>query len=214
MSHRDDWPQEAKNEISRLEQENDRLELENDRLELENDRLELENDRLELENDALQQEVGRSVAKIISLQGEGEQITDGDLRKGFEEICANIEDWAMAIEVEFLQQGRDFRQVFNQVLEDDSGQRLLYQWGLLEKPQGLLEEIRKLHWLGKLDTCINIVLPRVIWQFLYDGIFAKTYAPGIQDEPASGLHCLIEAIRHGADGRLTEGQLQAGESIT
>lgn len=178
MSNPDNWPEEAKNEISRLE----------------------------FENDALQQEVGRSVAKIMSLQGEGDQITDGSLKKRFEEICANIEDWATAIEMEFLQQGWEFRQVFRQILEKDSVQELLCRWGLLKNPNELAENIGKLRWLGRLDTCINVVLSCVIWQVLYAEIFAKTWPPGTEDEAASGLHYITEAIRDGADGKVSEGQ--------
>ncbi|OAA38392.1 hypothetical protein ISF_09890 [Cordyceps fumosorosea ARSEF 2679] len=176
MSNPDDWPEEAKNEISRLE----------------------------FDNDALQQEVGRSVAKIISLQGEDDQITDGDLKRRFEEICANIEDWTTAIEVEFLQQGREFRQVFHQILDDDPGRRFLYRWGLLEPLHDSAQEIGKLYWLGQLDTCIKVVLSRVIWQSLYAEVFVKTYPPGTRDDAANGLHYITDAIRHGADGRLNE----------
>ncbi|KAF1730463.1 hypothetical protein CRV24_009926 [Beauveria bassiana] len=176
MSHPDDWPEEAKNEISRLESA----------------------------NYALQQEVGLSVAKIISFQSEDDQIADGDLKRRFEEMCANIEDWTTAIEVEFLQQGREFRQAFHQLLDDDTGRRLLYCWGLLERPHDPGEEIEKLYWLGQLDTCIKIVLSRVIWQSLYAEVFIKTYPPGTNDDAAKGLDYITDAIRLGADGRPSE----------
>ncbi|KAM3537671.1 hypothetical protein ARSEF1564_009416 [Beauveria bassiana] len=176
MSHPDDWPEEAKNEISRLESA----------------------------NYALQQEVGLSVAKIISLQSEDDQIADGDLKRRFEEMCANIEDWTTAIEVEFLQQGREFRQAFHQLLDDDPGRRLLYCWGLLERPHDPGEEIEKLYWLGQLDTCIKIVLSRVIWQSLYAEVFIKTYPPGTNDDAAKGLDYIADAMRLGADGRPSE----------
>lgn len=185
MSDPDDWPEEAKNEISRLE----------------------------FENDALQQEVGRLVAKIISLEGEDDQITDGDLKRKFGEIGANIEDWTTAIEVEFLQQGREFRQAFHQLLDDDAELRLLHRWGLLHSSHDRAEEFGKLYWLGQLDTCLKVILSRVIWQSLHSEIFAKTYPPGTQHDAANGLHYTTVAIRHGADGRLSEGQSQENQPI-
>ncbi|TQV94209.1 hypothetical protein IF1G_07088 [Cordyceps javanica] len=174
MSDPDDWPEEAKNEVSRLE----------------------------FDNDALQQEVGRCVAKIISLQAEDDQITDGDLRRRFEKICANIEDWVTAIEVEFLQQGREFR-ALHQTLDDGPGRGFLYRWGLLERHHDRAEEIGKLRWLGQLDTCIRVVLSRFIWQSLYAEIFVKTYPPGTEEDAANGLHYITDAIRHGVDGRVS-----------
>lgn len=185
MSHPDDWPQEAKSEISRLK----------------------------LENDSLQHEVGCSVARIMSLQGEDGQITDGNLKKRFEEIWANIEDWTAAIEVEYLQQGREFRKIFHQILREDPDHRILYRWGLLDKLHDRVEQVGKLHWLGERETCINVVLSRIIWQFLYDEIFAKSYAPGTEDTAASGLQYIVEAIRHGADGEISEGQSQMNRFI-
>ncbi|XWW94800.1 hypothetical protein V2A60_002748 [Cordyceps javanica] len=183
MSAPHDWPDEAKNGVARLE----------------------------FDNDALQQEVGRCVAKIISLQAEDDQITDGDLRRRFEKICANIEDWVTAIEVDFLQKGREF-QVVRQLLDDNAGRRSLYRWGLLQRQHDHAEEIGKLRWLGQLDTCIKVVLSRVIWQSLDAKVFAKAYPPGTKDDAANGLHYITDAIRHGADGRVSaESNLRANQ---
>jgi hypothetical protein len=187
MSLPDDWPEEAKEEMARLE----------------------------TENEELQQEVGRSVAKIMALQARGEEITDGEVKKRFEGICTAIEDWTTAVEFDFLQEGRDFGRLFLDWLDRHEGgattppaaaEATLRLWGLLEKAEDGADDVGKLRWLGQLDTCIKVVLSRAVWYRLDVDIFARRSPPGTPDVAADGMDWISEAVEGGVNGKVSEGR--------
>lgn len=178
MNESDGWPESAKNEIARLEGENEELQL----------------------------EIGRSTARILALQAEGEQITDGEVKKRFEKLSDAIEDWTTSIDLDFLRQKRDFRREFNKMLDSETGSAALCRWGFLERPEANDGESGRLHWLSQLDTCIKLVLARMIWYHLYSDVFAQVHPPGTDDKVSTGLRYVTEAIRADAEGRSSEGQ--------
>jgi hypothetical protein len=167
--------------------------------------------RLRSENAELQGRLDHSVAKIMKLQGGVEQITGGDVKKRFERLYGAIQDWVAEIELDLMRHSRDFRDVFREIVHYENKDRLLLELGLREEGDDEAtwnrnsKDYGKMRWLGQLDTCINVVLSRLIWCRLFNDIFVTYYPLGLDDDATKGFDYMIEAIEGDSDGNATKG---------
>ncbi|KAL5407660.1 hypothetical protein PMIN03_007031 [Paraphaeosphaeria minitans] len=156
----------------------------------------------------LQDKLDRSVAKIMTLQGGIDQVTDGEVKKRFEGVFSSIENWVTEIELDFARQSRDFREEFHELLRQEEKEQLLSGLGLRaygedESGQSIWESASigysDMRWVGTLDTCINIVLSRFMWQRLYRRVFWSPYPIGLNEYAQDGIDYIIQAIEGGDD---------------
>ncbi|KAF2445471.1 hypothetical protein P171DRAFT_430882 [Karstenula rhodostoma CBS 690.94] len=157
----------------------------------------------------LQDKLDRSVAKIMRLQGGIDQITDGDVKKRFEGVFSAIQDWVSEIELDLMRHSRDFRDVFQEILRQEEQEALLLSLGFRAQNEDengrpiwdpISMEYVDMRWLGTLDTCINVILSRVIWCRLRHRIFYSLYPVGLNEPAQEGLDYIIQAIEDGNDG--------------
>ena len=162
----------------------------------------------------LQRKLDRSAATIMKLRGSVDQITDGGVRKRFEDIFGAIQDWVGEIELDLMRHSRDFRQDFEDVLHREEREELLYELGLRaqdEDENGRLvwninsRDYLDMRWLGSLSTCVNVILCRFIWHRLRHYIFYSVYPVGLNKETERGLDYIFSAMRENDHGDTTTG---------
>lgn len=179
------------------------------------------------QNALLRNKLDRSVAKVMELQGGNDQVTDGDVRRRFEGMFSSIQNWVEEIEFDLVRQSRDFRDVFRDVFQDvvrqEDKDSLLLNLGLLVHDVDESGQIRwglastqyvDVRWLGTLDTCINIVLPRFLWYSLKNRIFDSPYPVGFQQYAQYGLEYIFKAIKEGVDGETKVGSYTFSKTHT
>lgn len=160
----------------------------------------------------LQSKVDRSAAKIMSLQSDFDQITDGDVRKRFEDIFGAIQDWVGEVELDLMRHSRNFQRDFDEALRREEQDELLYKLNLCaydEDESGRLvwDINRRDHldvwWLNSQSTWINIVLSRLIWYRLRHDIFRSIFPVGLNEGTEKGLDYIISAIKEHDHGKTT-----------
>jgi hypothetical protein len=169
-----------------------------------------ENRRLRIENEELQRRLDKSAAKIMTLQGGADQITDTDVKKKFEGLCGAIQEWVTDVELDFVEQSRDFIDGFFKTRHEQERSDLLRDLFLREEYKddaGKLtldrgnRDFGGMRWLAKVNTCIYVVLSRLIWCRLSEHIFERPYPLGTDDAHATGFNYMIKAIEAERDGK-------------
>jgi hypothetical protein len=164
--------------------------------------------RLRIQNEELQRRLDQSAAKMMKLRGGADQITDANIEKRFEGLYGAIQRWVTNVELDFKRQSRDFRKAFSEILHYEERDKLLLDLGLREEDKDDAgnsiwnsgsKDFGKMRWLGQLDTCIYVVLSRLIWRRLYY-IFKGPYPLGMHDDTMKGFDYLIGAIKAESDG--------------
>ncbi|KAL5389273.1 hypothetical protein DPSP01_002586 [Paraphaeosphaeria sporulosa] len=157
----------------------------------------------------LQDKLDRSLAKIMTLQSGIDQVTDGEVKKRFEGVFSSIQNWVTEIELDLVRQSRDFRDDFQEVLRQEEKEPVLLSLGLRaygeDKSSRSMWEFASMghldtRWVGTLDTCINVVLSRFMWQRLYHRVFYSPYPIGLNVYAQDGIDYIFQAIEDGDDG--------------
>lgn len=162
----------------------------------------------------LQRKVDRSAAKIMSLQGSFDQITDGDVRKRFEDIFGAIQDWVGDIELDLTRHSRNFQRDFNGALRRAELDELLYKLNLFAYDEDEsdrlgwdinIRDYSDVLWLSSQSTWINVVLSRLIWHRLRHDIFYSALPVGLNEGTKKGLEYIVNAMKEHDDGKTTTG---------
>lgn len=131
-------------------------------------------DKLQQENERLHEDNERLSARVVSLSQGEYQITDDKITKKYREIRDGIDLW-----IDELQDGerRDFRTNYQAVLKHKDRENMFHDLGF---KAGCLDE----KWeeqLGRLETCIYVILGMVIAQLLKNEIFLRNYPAGVTE---------------------------------
>ena len=116
---------------------------------------------------------------LMHLQDTTHQITDTDIKEGYQKLCDAIEKWIDSVDEDEI---RDFfHSQFIEVLgrQPEELSRLgLNQAGLTPEGQPILEDWKSfnwwMRWLSNHDTCNSIVMSLAIWRYLQSSVFDQT----------------------------------------
>jgi hypothetical protein len=128
---------------------------------------------LKEENTRLKVDLEDCKIRLFELLYEDNQISDGTIRKEFEAICEFIDKW-----IDEVFKESDFTGRFSFILKKEPEN--LARFGLypVADSEKESEGVLGMTWLGRKDTCSNIVLSLVIWRFLENHIFNEPFPIG------------------------------------
>jgi hypothetical protein len=171
-------------------------------------------ERTQDEKDDLQDQLTDALTQLAQYRSDSWQITDSDVARRYERVCSAIHRWVTSIETDYLRRGRSFRQVMNDIMRHESERELLYNIGLRRRftSEGDKSswsaanwEFGKLAWLAEQETCILVIMNKMVWHRLYAMIFDAPYPIGVAEDAERGLDWIGEAFKGGRDGQVTNG---------
>ena len=151
----------------------------------------------------LVRENGRLVARIMTLQREGSQVTDLDICDKFGKLYNNILDWVRDVQQELEPSGWSF-QDFQRTLQQSRAKIKLVdllRWTEIKSPQSEKQkptslEVRWAVWLAAHSTSLYVVFTLVIWRRLESEIFSFSLPLGLDlpSETSNVVNAIMETM--------------------
>ncbi|KAF3022526.1 hypothetical protein E8E14_012086 [Neopestalotiopsis sp. 37M] len=157
----------------------------------------------------LKQQLDTAMATIIKLRATPNQITETEIKDDFESLQRAIQNWVRMIDKELKGSHNDYGHMFRKAFvpqdedyeDDEDNKRLrwaLKQFGTMDNSDDGQSRMWML-WLGRLNTCMDVVFCRGIWTCLEKCIFSMRYPVGVDPDTEDTFTSIIEAM-HGEDG--------------
>lgn len=158
-----------------------------------------ETQKLRRENEELARRLA-DFAGTASAEGRTDQVPDGNIKKQFETVCFAIRERVTDIELDFARQSMDFRAVFQHIISDTAQRNLPFVVHIRGRERDNKKWDERMWWLGRQDSCIQVVLCSIIWASLYKSVFQGLCPLGVSDDAARGLSYIVSAMRDKSNG--------------
>lgn len=147
------------------------------------------------ENARLKADLEECKIRLFELLYEDNQVSDGSIRKEYDDICESIEKWIDEVFKEC-----DFTRRFNVVLKREPHK--LAKLGIDPEIQDSeLEDdgAPGMAWLSRQETCNHIVLSLAIWDILENYIFCKQFPVGTTKDQTVLFEDILNVKNKGQD---------------
>ena len=145
----------------------------------------------------------------MTLQREGNQVTDVDIRDRFGKLYNNILDWVRDVQQDLEPSGWSF-QDFQRTLQEKSAKIKLMdllRWTENKPPHSEMQkytsfEVAWAGWLAAHSTSLYVVFTLVIWRCLESEIFNLSLPLGLDlpSETSKVLNAIMETMDTAEDG--------------